>query len=69
MSDDTEEFHDAMMCAFDEAADGLDIWEFGGAETKEEYDLHRKAATEVAKRIRRMAARYDAQWYKRSSRR
>lgn len=51
-------FHEAMMTAFDEAADGVEQWEYGGAETQAEQMLHRNAAVEVAKRIRAMAKRY-----------
>jgi|JI10StandDraft_1071094.scaffolds.fasta_scaffold701735_3 hypothetical protein len=54
----SKDFHDAMICAFHEAADNVELWEFGGADTLEEYNLHRHAAEEVAKRIRKMADRY-----------
>lgn len=53
-----QEWIDAMMTAFDEAADSVEAWEYGGAESKEDFDLHRNAALEVAKRIRRMAWRF-----------
>ena len=53
-------YHEAIMCAFDEAADGVENWEFGGADSQEEYDLHRVAGADVAKRIRKMAHRYFA---------
>jgi hypothetical protein len=58
ISKDSIAFHGAMLCAFNEAADGVENWEFGGSESKAEYDLHRLAGAEVAKRIRRMADRY-----------
>jgi hypothetical protein len=54
----TQEMLDAMMCAFNEAADGLLIWEFGGAESKEEHDLHKDAAAAVSKKIREMGERF-----------
>ena len=54
----SKEFHDAMMCAFDEAADGVELWEFAGAESEREQVLHKLAGAEVAGRIRAMANRY-----------
>lgn len=54
----SEEFIDAMMCAFDEAADNVEMWEFGGADTMEEYQLHRLAGETVAEMIRKMRDRY-----------
>ncbi|MCP4783310.1 MAG: hypothetical protein GY878_07145 [Fuerstiella sp.] len=53
------EFHDAMLTAFNEAADGVEAWEYGGAEFPEDFAIHRSAAAEVAKRVRAMAVRYD----------
>jgi len=54
------DYRDAMMCAFDEAADGVEQWEFGGSDSDEEASLHKLAGADVAKRIRRMADRYLA---------
>lgn len=54
----SKEFHEAMMCAFDEAADGVELWEFAGAESKQDRVTHQYAGAEVAKRIRKMASRY-----------
>ena len=52
------EYHDAMIWAFELAADSVDEAEYMGAETRAEVALHRKAAMDVAKRIQRMADRY-----------
>ena len=54
----TQERLDAIMRAFDEAADGLQIWEFGGAESQSELDLHKEAAEEVSQLIRKMGDRF-----------
>lgn len=54
----TKAMLEAMMCAFDEASDGLLLWEFGGSESQEEYDLHKEAAEEVSKRIKKMGERF-----------
>lgn len=54
----TKAMLEAIMCAFDEASDGLMNWEFGGADSQEEADLHREAAKEVSKRIRQMGERF-----------
>ena len=54
----TQEMLDAMMVAFNEASDGLLIWEFGGAESKEEHDLHKEAAEEVSNLIRKLGERF-----------
>ena len=52
------DYHDAMLWAFDLAADSVDAAEYAGAETRVEVALHRRAAMDVAKRIQRMADRY-----------
>ena len=52
------DYHDAMLWAFDLAADSVDEAEYSGAQTREEIALHRRAAMDVAKRIQRMADRY-----------
>ena len=52
------EYHDAMLWAFNLAADSIDQAEYAGAETRAEVALHRRAAMDVAKRIQRMADRY-----------
>ncbi len=52
------EYHDAMLWAFNLAADSVDEAEYMGAETHAEVALHRIAAMDVAKRIQRMADRY-----------
>ena len=52
------DYHDAMLWAFDLAADSVDEAEYMGAETRAEIELHRRAAMDVAKRIQRMADRY-----------
>lgn len=54
----TQERLDAIMTAFSEASDGLLAWEFGGADSQEEYDLHREAAKEVSERIKKMGERF-----------
>lgn len=54
----TQERLDAMMYAFDEAADGLQIWEFGGAESQAEHELHKEAAEEVSGLIRKLGERF-----------
>lgn len=56
----TKEMLEAMMCAFDEATDGLLLWEFGGAESQAEHDLHKEAAEEVSQRIKKMGERFYA---------
>jgi len=43
----------------EEAAAGIEDWEYGGAETAEEFRMTRLAAMEVARRIRSMASRYS----------
>jgi hypothetical protein len=52
------DYHDAMLWAFNLAADSVDAAEYAGAETRAEVALHRLAAMDVAKRIQRMADRY-----------
>lgn len=52
-------WHYDMLFAFEEAASGIESWEWGGADTDEEYARQKEAATEVARRIRRMANRYE----------
>ena len=52
------DYHDAMLWAFDLAADSVDEAEYSGAQTREEIALHRMAAMDVAQRIQRMADRY-----------
>ena len=52
------DYHDAMLWAFNLAADFIDQAEYGGAETRAEVALHRMAAMDVAKRIQKMADRY-----------
>jgi len=52
------DYHDAMLWAFNLAADSVDEAEYMGAETRAEVELHRRAAMDVAKRIQRMADRY-----------
>ena len=52
------DYHDAMLWAFNLAADSVDAAEYMGAETRDEVALHRRAAMDVAKRIQRMADRY-----------
>lgn len=54
----TEEYHDALWWALQTAADSIYEWEYGGAENKHEYDLHREAAEEASRRIQRMADQY-----------
>lgn len=56
-------WHDCMMHSLEEAANIIENWEYGGAETKEEYDMTLQAAKEVAKLIRRMAERRDKSFY------
>lgn len=57
--DCSSEYHEAMLHAFNEAADGVEAWEYGGAESKSEQELYLKAARDVARRIRMMANRYN----------
>ena len=52
------DYHDAMLWAFNLAADSVDEAEYMGAETRAEVELHRRAAMDVAKRIQKMADRY-----------
>ena len=52
------DYHDAMLWAFNLAADSVDQAEYAGAETREEVALHRMAAMDVASRIQKMADRY-----------
>lgn len=52
------DYHDAMLWAFNLAADSADEAEYMGAETRAEVELHRRAAMDVAKRIQKMADRY-----------
>ena len=52
------DYHDAMLWAFNLAADSVDEAEYSGAQTREEIALHRMAAMDVAQRIQRMADRY-----------
>ena len=52
------DYHDAMLWAFNLAADSVDEAEYSGAQTREEIALHRMAAMDVAQRIRQMADRY-----------
>ena len=54
----TKEMLDAMMVAFDEASDGLLVWEFGGSQSQAEYDLHAEAAEAVSQKIRKMGERF-----------
>ena len=54
----TEAYHDALWWALQTAADMIEEWEYAGAETKRDYELHREAAIEAAKRIQRMADQY-----------
>lgn len=54
----TQERLDAIMTAFTEASDGLLVWEFGGADSQEEYDLHKEAAEEVSELIKKMGERF-----------
>lgn len=54
-----EEWDDAVMYAMETAADSIEDWEYGGAVDKADFQLHRRAAKEVAKRIRRMVKRYN----------
>lgn len=63
---DSEEWHDAVMCAFNEAIDGLELWEYGGADSQEEADMHKEAARDVAKRIKNMRDRYDRKYFTRT---
>jgi hypothetical protein len=58
MTRDEIDYHDAMLWAFNLAADSVDEAEYMGAETRDEVALHRRAAMNVAKRIQRMADRY-----------
>lgn len=51
-------YHEAIMWAFSLAADSIEEAEYGGADSIAEFDLHRKAAKDVAVRIRQMADRY-----------
>ena len=56
--DHESDYHDAMLWAFNLAADSVDEAEYMGAETRAEVALHRRAAMDVAHRIQRMADRY-----------
>ena len=56
--DHESDYHDAMLWAFNLAADSVDEAEYMGAETRAEVELHRRAAMDVAKRIQKMADRY-----------
>lgn len=60
---DTESWHDDMLHAMREAADGLESWEYGGADSREEMEQQNRAALEVAKRIQRMARAYERRHY------
>jgi len=57
--DSGPEWDDALLHAMDTAADSIEDWEYGGAVDWADFQLHRRAAKEVAKRIRRMANRYN----------
>ena len=54
----SEEYHDALWWALQTAADMIEEWEYAGATTQREYELHREAAIEAARRIQRMADQY-----------
>lgn len=55
----SKEWHGCILHAMEEAAAGVESWEYGGAESEEEFKMTRDAAIEVARRIRRMAERYS----------
>jgi len=57
--DGSTAWHGCMLHAMEEAAAGIEDWEYGGAETAEEFRMTRLAAMEVARRIRSMASRYS----------
>lgn len=57
--DSGPEWDEAILYAMDYAADSVEEMEYGGAVDEVEFKLHRRAAMEVAKRIRRMAVRYN----------
>ena len=52
-----ELWNECLQHAFEEAAVGIEIWEYAGAESKEEEVMTKKAAKEVARLIRAMAIR------------
>lgn len=59
MSSEDFTWHDDVMHAFSEACNCLDDWEYGGADTREQFDRQKKAAEFVRKKIQAMAKRYD----------
>ena len=61
-SDRSADWYECMLHAMEEAAAAVEGWEYGGAESEEEFRMTRRAAMEVAKRIRRMAERYSRKW-------
>ena len=60
----SEKWHECMQHAFTEAADNIETWEYGGAESEEERLMTKEASFEVAKIIRSLAARRDRKFYK-----
>lgn len=54
-----DKWRDDMIYAMETAADMVEEWEYGGADSDDEYERQKATAAEVARMIRVMARRYE----------